>query len=103
MKIKEIIHKILYLITLILLFSMAYYVNNIFLRIVLVFIAAIIANLVIEVFNHLVFKKSELFLIINMIKTKPGKSQKTTDILTLFYIPIFQSISVIILSVFVHA
>ena len=93
--------KIISGISLILLMIIASYINNILVRLVVVFILSIILDLTIEIINYIIYKKADFILCLKEIKTEKDKKQKQANILILFFLPIFQTITVIILSVFI--
>ena len=88
-------------ISLIILLIIASYISNALLRAVIVFIFSVIFDLVVEIIEYAVYKKSDLLSCLKEIKADKNKSQKQASFLTLIFVPVFKTAAVLILSVFI--
>lgn len=95
-------NKIIYSISMIFLMIIASYINNILIRIIGVFILAILFDLAIEILEYTIYKNTGFILCLKEILTEKNIKQKQANIISLLFVPFFQTITVIILSVVIN-
>jgi len=98
---KEKLKTILNTITLLILIIIARYLENIFIRVLVVFIASVILDLIYEIFKNNILKENDFFDIIKSIKNETDIKEKQANIITILFLPVIQTISVIVISFFI--
>lgn len=98
---KDIFRRISSLISTALLFIIASYIPYILIRILIVFIISIIFYILFEILEIKIYKESEFFDHIKEWRTEKDHKQLFVNIVTLLFLPILQTLFIIILEYFI--